>query len=254
MSMAKIILTICFLLFIWAFFIEPNLIVVRHFQVKSLKDKKIVFASDFHIAKHDKTRLEKIVATINKQNPDLVLFGGDYVKGHNGENTMPIEEQVKIFKQIKAPIVSIVGNHDGWYNKEKIIRTLKNNGITVLVNENVRIGDITIAGVDDLQTGSPDSTKALRGCLGKTILMTHNPDVYSDLDKKVDLILAGHVHGGQVRMPFVGALIAPSKFGTKFAQKHVFKETQNTMIVSRGLGTSILSLRFCCFPEIIVIN
>ena len=84
MSMANIILTICFLLFIWAFFIEPNLIVVRHFQVEALKDKKIVFASDFHIAKHDKTRLEKIVATINKQNPDLVLFGGDYVKGHNG--------------------------------------------------------------------------------------------------------------------------------------------------------------------------
>ena len=242
------------LLFIWAFFIEPNLIVIRQYGVKSLDGKKIVFASDFHVSKHDKKRLERIVDIINKQNPDLVLFGGDYVKGHNGENTMPIEEQVKIFKQIKAPIVSIVGNHDGWYNKEKIIRTLNNNGITVLVNENVRIGDITIAGVDDLQTGSPDSKKALRGCAGKTILMTQNPDVYSDLDKKVDLILAGHVHGGQVRMPFVGALIAPSKFGTKFAQKHVFNEAQNTMIVSRGLGTSILSLRFCCFPEIIVIN
>ena len=254
MSMTKIFLTICFLLFIWAFFIEPNLIVIRQYGVKSLDGKKIVFASDFHVSKHDKNRLERIVDIINKQNPDLVLFGGDYVKGHNGENTMPIDEQVKIFKRIKAPIVSIVGNHDGWYNKEKIIRMLKNNGITVLVNENVRIGDITIAGVDDLQTGSPDSTKALRGCAGKTILMTHNPDVYQNVDKKVDLILAGHVHGGQVRIPFVGALIAPSKFGTKFAQKHVFKETQNTMIVSRGLGTSILSLRFCCFPEIIVIN
>ena len=154
----------------------------------------------------------------------------------------------------KSDSIVIIPTYNEKENIEKIIRTLNNNGITVLVNENVRIGDITIAGVDDLQTGSPDSKKALRGCLGKTILMTHNPDVYSDLDKKVDLILAGHVHGGQVRMPFVGALIAPSKFGTKFAQKHVFKETQNTMIVSRGLGTSILSLRFCCFPEIIVIN
>lgn len=254
MSMTKIFLTICFLLFIWAFFIEPNLIVIRQYGVKSLDGKKIVFASDFHVSKHDKKRLERIVDIINKQNPDLVLFGGDFVKGHNGENTMPIDEQVKIFKRIKAPIVSIVGNHDGWYNKEKIIRTLKNNGITVLVNENVRIGDITIAGVDDVQTGSPDSTKALRGCAGKTILMTHNPDIYPNVDKKVDLILAGHVHGGQVRMPFVGALTAPSKYGTKFAQKHVFNETQNTMIASRGLGTSILTLRFCCFPEIVVIN
>ena len=252
--MAKIFLVVCLFLLIWAFVIEPNLIVVRRFKINSLNDKKIVFASDFHIAKHDKKRLEKIVATINKQNPDLVLFGGDFIKGHNGENTMPIEKQIKIFQQIKAPIISIIGNHDGWYNKEKVIRTLKNSGITVLVNENIKFGDITIAGVDDLQTGSPDSKKALRGCLGKTILMTHNPDVYSNFDKKVDLVLAGHVHGGQVRIPFVGALIAPSKFGTKFAQKHVFKETQNTMIVSRGLGTSIFSLRFCCFPEIIVIN
>lgn len=252
--MAKIFLIACLFLLIWAFVIEPNLIVVRHFKINSLNGKKIVFASDFHIAKHDKKRLEKIVTTINKQNPDLVLFGGDFIKGHNGENTMPIEEQIKIFQQIKATIISIIGNHDGWYNKEKVIRTLKNSGITVLVNENIKFGDITIAGVDDLQTGSPNLQKALRGCLGKTILMTHNPDVYSNLDKKVDLVLAGHVHGGQVRIPFVGALIAPSKFGTKFAQKHVFKETQNAMIVSRGLGTSIFPLRFCCFPEIIVIN
>ena len=252
--MVRLFLVIYLLLFIWAYFIEPNLIVVRQYNIKALEGKKIVFASDFHVAEHDKKRLKKIVDTINKQNPDLVLLGGDFIKGHNGENTMPIEKQLEIFKQINAPIVSIIGNHDGWYNKEKVIRTLKSGGIRVLVNENTRIGDITIAGVDDFQTGSPEPEKALWGCVGKTILMTHNPDVYSTVDKKVDLILAGHVHGGQVRFPFVGALTAPSKYGTKYAQKHVFNETQNTMIVSRGLGTSILTLRFCCFPEIIVIN
>ena len=252
--MLKTYLIIFFLLFIWSFFIEPNLITIKYFQIEALEDKKIVFASDFHIAKYDKKRLEKIVDTINKQNPDLVLFGGDFIKGHDGKNTMPIEEQVKIFKQIKAPIVSIVGNHDGWYNKEKVIRILKNNDINVLVNENIKIDNIFIAGVDDVQTGYPDVKQALKGCVGKTILLTHNPDVYFDVDKKVDLILAGHVHGGQIRFPFIGALIAPSNYGTKFADKYVFKETQNTMIVSKGLGTSILSLRFYCLPDIIVIN
>ena len=252
--MLKTYLIIFFLLFIWSFFIEPNLITIKYFQIEALEDKKIVFASDFHIAKYDKKRLEKIVDTINKQNPDLVLFGGDFIKGHDGKNTMPIEEQVKIFKQIKAPIVSIVGNHDGWYNKEKVIRILKNNDINVLVNENIKIDNIFIAGVDDVQSGYPDVKQALKGCVGKTILLTHNPDVYFDVDKKVDLILAGHVHGGQIRFPFIGALTAPSNYGTKFADKYIFKETQNTMIVSKGLGTSILSLRFYCLPDIIVIN
>ena len=69
----------------------------------------------------------------------------------------------------------------------------------------------------------------------------------------VDLILAGHVHGGQVRLPFFGALICPSKYGTKFASGD-FKETQNRMIVTKGLGTSILNVRFCDIPEIVVIE
>ncbi len=252
--MAKIVLIIYFLIFIWSFLIEPNLLIVKHYEIKSLQNKKIVFASDFHIAKHEKRRLEKIVKTINKQNPDLVLLGGDFIKGHDGKNTMPINKQVQILKQIHAPVVSIIGNHDGWFNKEEVIRTLKKNGISVLVNENINIGDIYIAGVDDVQTGEPNVKKALAGCVGKTILITHNPDVYYDVNKKIDLILAGHVHGGQIRAPFVGALIAPSRYGTKLANKYVFNETQNTMIVSRGLGTSIFPLRFCCIPDIIVIN
>ena len=69
----------------------------------------------------------------------------------------------------------------------------------------------------------------------------------------MDLILAGHVHGGQVRVPFFGALICPSKFGTKFSCGD-FNETNNRMIVTRGLGTSLLNVRFCDIPEIVVIE
>lgn len=249
----KYFLIIAALLFIWAYFIEPNLLVIKKFQNDKLGDCKIIFASDFHIAKSDKKRLQKIVNTINELEPDLVLLGGDYIKGHDGKDSMPIEEQVEFFKQIEAPKISVLGNHDGWFDKKLVRDTLKTSGITVLENENVKFGNIYIAGVEDIQTGKPDTKKALQGTGNPRILLSHSPDIYYEVNEKVDLILTGHVHGGQVRIPFWGAIIVPSKYGTKFSQG-LINETQNKMLISKGLGTSILSIRFCAIPEIIVIN
>ena len=88
--MPKILLVTIFLLFIWAFFIEPHLLVVKHYQIDSLKGIRIVFASDFHISKFDGGRLNRVVKLINEQNPDIVIFGGDFIKGHDGKNTLSI--------------------------------------------------------------------------------------------------------------------------------------------------------------------
>ena len=118
--MPKILLLTIFLLFIWAFFIEPHLLVVKHYQVDSLKGIRIVFASDFHISKFDRGRLRRVVKLINEQNPDIVILGGDFIKGHDGKNTLAIEEQTKIFKAINSPVVTVLGNHDGWYDREKL--------------------------------------------------------------------------------------------------------------------------------------
>ena len=105
----KYFLILIILLFIWSFFIEPNLLVVKNYTFKELGDKKIVFVSDFHIAKNERKRLQKIVNTINEIEPDLVLSGGDFIKGHDGKYTLPIEEQVKEFKKIKAPMITVLG-------------------------------------------------------------------------------------------------------------------------------------------------
>lgn len=250
--MPKILVAIIIILFFWSFFIEPHLLVVKRYKVEAL-NKKIVFASDFHISKHDKNRLKRVVKLINAQNPDLVLLGGDFIKGHDGKNTLPIEEQVEVLKQIKAPIVSVLGNHDGWYDKERVAQTLANAGIKVLSNSNVDVQGISIAGVEDLQTGNPDVNKALSGIKSPRILITHSPDVYYDVNENVDLILAGHTHGGQIYIPFIGAPVVPSEYGSKFAER-VIQETQNRMIITKGIGTSILPIRFCSVPEIIVIN
>lgn len=251
--MFKFFLIIFVLFFIWSFFIEPSLLIVKQYKIKEFKDIKIVFASDFHIAKNEKNRLQKIVNMINEQEADLVILGGDFIKGHNGKNTMPIEEQVIEYKKINAPVVSVLGNHDGWYDKEKVKKTLESVGIQVLENSNVKIGEVYVAGVEDMQTGFPDVPLALTGTEHPRILVSHTPDIYYDVIENVDLILAGHVHGGQVYIPFLGAPVVPSKYGSKLA-RGLISETKNKMIISKGLGTSILPIRFCSVPEIVVIN
>ena len=251
--MFKCIVIIFIILFIWSFFIEPNLLTVKRYKVNNLNGKRIVFVSDFHIAKNDMGRLKRIVKKINELNPDLVLSGGDFIKGHTGKTTMPIEQQAQELAKIKAHFVTVLGNHDGWYDKYTVKTELEKVGITVLHNTNTKINDLYISGVEDLQTSFPNIDTALENTEFPRILLTHTPDIYSDVKQDVDLILAGHVHVGQIKLPFFGALICPSKYGTKFSDGD-FKETQNRMIVTRGLGTSILPLRFCDAPEIVVLE
>ena len=251
--MCKYYILFFIFLFIWGFFIEPNLIMVKQYKVDFLSGKKVVFLSDLHIAKGDKRRLNRIINKVNALKPDLVLLGGDYIKGHDGKSTMPIEDIAKELSKITAPKISILGNHDGWYDKYRVKRALEDNGIKVLINSSTKFEDLYISGVDDLQTGYPEVNVALENTEFPRILLTHTPDIYYDIKENVDLILAGHVHGGQVRLPFIGALICPSEYGNKFSGGN-YKETDNRMIVSRGLGTSILSVRFFDIPEIILLK
>lgn len=251
--MHKIFYITAFFLAVWAFLIEPHLLAVKAYKIRAFDGLKIVFASDFHISKFGQGRLERVVRLINKQNPDIVLLGGDFINGISNESTLSIEKQAEILKMINAPAVTVLGNHDGLYGNERIVQALKTSGITVLSNENIKIKDIIIAGVEDLKTAHPDWRKALEGTSGKRILLTHSPDIYYDIDDSVDLILAGHTHGGQVSFPIVGAPIVPSKYGSKFARRMI-SETQNLMIITKGIGTSILPVRFGSVPEIVVIE
>ena len=244
---------ICLILFIWGFFIEPNLIAVKRYKADFLNGKRVVFVSDFHISKYDSTRLKNIVKKIKQLNPDIVLSGGDFMKGYSGNSSMPIEKIAHELADIKTPFVTVLGNHDINFDKYTIKNSLEKEGIIVLDNSSVKIGDISISGVGNKIVSASELTTALENSDEKSILISHTPDVYYDVKENVDLILAGHVHGGQVRVPFLGALICPSKYGTKFSCGE-FRETNNRMIVTKGLGTSILNVRFCDIPEIVVIE
>lgn len=106
---------------------------------------------------------------------------------------------------------AVVGNHDGWQGKEEVISELEKNNIKVLFNNNICLEKFCIAGVDDPQTGTADVEKALAGIQKPVILLTHTPDVMPKVPETVNLTLAGHLHGGQIR--FNEAIIVPSAYG-----------------------------------------
>lgn len=259
--MKKIVLLFFILLIAWSTLVEPNLLVVKKYDIKNadLKGLKIVFVADFHTKTNQEEQLKKVIKKINAQNPDLILSAGDFVNGHNSQSTLPIEKIAKNLATLKSKygIYTVLGNHDWWQDGEKITKELEKNNIKVLANSNSKIKwgakTIYIAGVEGLYTRTPDIKKALNSINSPVILLTHSPDVFPKVPQTVDLTLAGHTHGGQIRFPFFGALVVPSNFGEKYAQG-LIKENNKIMIVTKGVGTSIFPIRFNCFPEIVLIN
>ena len=253
----KYFLLIIFVLIIWAVVVEPNILVVKKITIKNkdLSGLKVVFASDFHIKPYERYRLRRIIKTINKQNPDVILLGGDYVNGHNPGFTLLPEDIAKELSKLKADygIYTVLGNHDCWQCRYRITKELSANGIIVLENENKNTGKFTIAGVEDMQTAHPDVKKALAGAKDPVILLTHSPDVFPDVPGNVALTLAGHTHGGQIVPPDGKPIVVPSVYGARYA--YGFKKENNKLIyISKGLGSSTIPARFNCFPEIVVIN
>ena len=104
-----------------------------------------------------------------------------------------------------------------------------------------------------MQTGTPDIEKALYGAEGNIILISHTPDVFPQVPNNINLVLAGHLHGGQINMPGRGNKYIPSAYGRKYLYGLV-KENAKVLFTSQGLGNSILPIRFNCPPENIVIT
>lgn len=257
----KILLAIAIILFVWAFFVEPNLLVTKNITVKNenLKGIKITVAGDFHLKRNDEKRLQKAIKLINETDADLVLLLGDYVKGHRKNRAMSFEQISQNFENLKAKngIFAILGNHDIWIDEEGAKNSLNSAGITVLDNENKQIKiknkTVTIAGTNDMTENKADITKTLKNAQNPVILMTHNPDIFPFVPKDVDFTVAGHTHGGQVIFPIIGAVIVPSNYGQRYASGLVNENGKN-IFISKGIGTSVLPVRFNCTPEIVTIT
>ena len=203
-------------------------------------------------------KLDKIVALTQAAKPDLVLLAGDYVidsvKG--GRFVAPREIAARL-ATLRAPLgtYAVLGNHDWWNGAGKLRRAFEDAGIPVLDDRAISLTQgachFWLAGFGDLWEGKPDVRRALREVpTGAAVLaFTHNPDLFPAVPTSVALTMAGHTHGGQVRVPFFGPVIVPSRHGRRYAQGHIVEQGRN-LFVSPGLGTSILPVRFLVPPEV----
>lgn len=255
---------------IWAFFIEPNRLVVHDeaIQIESwpneLSGIRIAMIGDIHTDTRyiNEAKLQRIVDLTNAQHPDLIVLLGDYIHGVRGnpEHVEP-EVTVKYLKNLKAPlgVYAVLGNHDWWYNGERVRQVFESEGIPILEDDVQELNwhgkSFWLAGLADLWTRpqhvAPTIAKAPTG--STIIALTHNPDIFPNLPQTVPLLLAAHTHGGQVNIPLFGTPVVPSRFGSKYTAGHIF-ENNHHLFVTTGIGTSIMRVRFRVPPEIVILT
>lgn len=264
------LLALSLMLVLWAFWIEPSWVVVRHETIdiprwhNEHSNMKIAVLTDLHVGSPHMSieRLRTVVERTNAEQPDLIIILGDFViDGVVGGRFVEPEAIADVLRDLRATsgIITVLGNHDWWNDGERVTRALRGANITVIENDVARIERdgraFWLAGIADLWTRRPD----IAGTLNKVqsddpvILLTHNPDIFPDIPARVSLTLAGHTHGGQVNLPFFGRPVVPSQFGQRFAAGLV-REEGRTMFVSTGVGTSIIPVRFRVPPEILILT
>jgi hypothetical protein len=255
---------------LWAFWFEPASLSVRRasLQVPGWHAEqvglRIAVLTDLHVgAPHMKLdKLREVVERTNREQPDLVLMLGDMVINNVAGGTFVEPEPIAVeVGKLRAPLgtIAVLGNHDWWNDGERITKVLRQAGLTVLENEARRIEyggkSFWVAGVADLWTRQPNIAGSLSQVNSDdpVILITHNPDIFPDVPPRVSLTLAGHTHGGQVNLPFIGRPVVPSNFGQRYASGHVVEDGRH-LFVSDGIGTSIIPVRFRVPPEIVILT
>jgi predicted MPP superfamily phosphohydrolase len=257
-------------LWAWAFGVEPGRLTVHEERLglpgwpAPLSGMRVAVLADLHVGSPfiDLRQLERIVQRTTAAHPDLVLIAGDLmIHDVRGGRRVPPEAIAPILGRLRAPlgVYAVLGNHDIWFDPRRVARSLEAAGIPVLDDVNLplafRGGHFRLAGISDLWAGRHDIAKALTGIpAGEPILaLTHNPDLFPEVPARVSLTVAGHTHGGQVALPWLGRLVVPSRFGQRYAIGHVVEGGRH-LYVSPGVGTSILPVRFRVPPEITILR
>ncbi len=221
----------------------------------ALDGYKIVQLSDIHL--HPFTQIEfvqEIVALVNNLKPNLVVLTGDYVL----QQADSIFELAPVLARLKADagVFVSLGNHDWWTNVAVVKQGFSEVGLMVLQNKGVTLGTgrarLYLAGLDDGWSGHPDLKVTLADAPAQIpiIMLMHEPDFADTLanDGRISLQLSGHTHGGQVRLPGVGALILPH-LGRKYASG-LYRVKEMWLYTNRGIGVVGPPVRFNCRPEI----
>jgi predicted MPP superfamily phosphohydrolase len=265
-----IVFVVIICLTVWGFVIEPNRLVVNEVNLPipevdaRFGNLKVALISDLHVGSPwvDLKKLRELVVKTNAVKPDLILLAGDFVvESVIGGQFVDAESIAAELSKLNAPLgtFAVLGNHDWVYDGKRVTTALKSVGIEVIENGAARIErdrkHIWLLGIADAWTRKPDFGKALAEVTDEApvIAFTHNPDIFPNAPERVLLMLAGHTHGGQVNLPFVGRLVVPSKYNQRYAIGHIIENGRH-LYVSPGVGTSIFPVRFRVPPEITVLD
>jgi predicted MPP superfamily phosphohydrolase len=254
-----IILTFFWLLAFYSSFIEPEIIIVnrQNIDLKRYQGRpfRLVLVSDFHANSYlQKLFFKRIVKKIKTLSPDFVFIAGDFIDSQK-QQIKYLSFLQEITKQF--PTFAVLGNHDYYGNlNEQELEKLK---IQVLKNQAVLLKEkIWLIGVDDLILGTPNLNQALKNIPDNNqirLILTHNPDIILDpLSRQADLILTGHTHGGQLRLPFIGPLLPlPTHLGRKY-DKGLFELNETKLFITSGVGNFGPRARLFNPPEIVILT
>ena len=225
--------------------------------------------SDLHNAEFDEGNKD-LISILTQTTPDIIVITGDLIDSRQTDIEIALDFAGKA-TQI-APVYYVAGNHEARVPVyEELKMGLKDAGVTVLENQKVQITrdgeSITLMGIQDPSFRTDylfgDAEIVSRQALselqnesdGFTVLLSHRPELFDVyVDTGIDLVFSGHAHGGQFRLPFIGGLVAPNQGLFPKYDAGRFNEDNTTMIVSRGVGNSIIPLRINNPPEIVVVE
>lgn len=251
---------------LYGFYVEPFRLTVNRIEVPvdGLEKKvRIVQLSDMHVERTTK-REQALPALVESLNPDMILITGDFLIESRFNVGRAVESLTELINHLKAPmgIYAVNGNVE---TPSRLKELMKNLNVKVLDNQVVRLPEIShnfvLIGLS-FHSWSYDSNQ-LSQLMNDvqpddySLLLYHKPDLaYTADEESVDLYLAGHTHGGQVRLPFYGAIYANSRYGKTF-EMGMYKLNHTTLYVNRGLGFTggvAPRVRFLAPPEVVIVD
>ena len=265
-SKKSLVLGICLLcillFFIYSYCIEPNMLHISEITLKferlseHLNGMTILHISDLHLTKIGK-REERLIEIVNRLNADILVITGDFVNKRK-----MLDDCIQLINKFRARYGKwgVWGNYDHSILNLTDRKKLAEQDIVILINENqsikIKQENIWIIGVDDPFTGRDDLLQAIAGVPEEAIkiLLSHSPAIIEEAQRaKIDLVLAGHTHGGQIYIPLISHFIVSLLGGGGYIAG-LYRVGQTYLYVNRGIGTSILPLRAFSPPEITLIR
>lgn len=234
---------------------------------KSFDGFKITHLSDIH----DRDLRQALTKPLEDENPDIIVITGDLIDSSKPD----IEQAVELVEYLQeiAPVYYVTGNHEAWSGKyDELEEALDDAGVYILEDEQIEIArdteSIVLMGVQDPSFEVNSKLLAEEGAVIETtletmsddsdtyrILLSHRPELFDVyVRNQIDLVLSGHAHGGQFRLPLIGGIIAPDQGLFPEYTAGIYEEESTRMVVSKGLGNSIIPIRFNNRAEIIFIE